>query len=264
MGFIDCIKLYGKFFLMHLQGQMQYKKSFISLILGKAILSAGMFFSIFIMFQRYDSVGGFTFEEILLCGSAVLMSFAIAECFARGFDTFASVIGNGEFDRIMVRPRNEIFLVLANKMELSNLGRLVQAVVILIYAIAAGDVNWTPDKVLTFVLMVVSGVIVFSSLFLIYAGITFFTLEGLEFMNIFTDGGREFGQYPLGIYGDAILKFYTFIIPTALFQYYPLLYILERETSILYMLAPIPAMLFILPSYAFWRFGVRRYKSTGS
>jgi ABC-2 type transport system permease protein len=83
-------------------------------------------------------------------------------------------------------------------------------------------------------------------------------------MNIFTDGGREFGQYPFSVYGDAILKFYTFVIPLALFQYYPLLYILERETSRLYMLAPVPAVLFAVPAYIFWRFGVRKYKSTGS
>ena len=37
----------------------------------------------------------------------------------------------------------------------------------------------------------VSGVAVFSSLFVLYAGFSFFTIEGLEFMNIFTDGPRE-------------------------------------------------------------------------
>jgi len=112
--------------------------------------------------------------------------------------------------------------------------------------------------------LIISGVVVFASLFLIYAGICFFTLEGLEFMNVFTDGGRSFGQYPFVIYGNHILKFFTFVIPHALFQYYPLLYVLGRETSKLYMFAPFAAMLFIIPSYAFWRFGVRKYKSNGS
>jgi ABC-type uncharacterized transport system permease subunit len=45
------------------------------------------------------------------------MAFSIAECFARGFDHFPSMISNGEFDRVMVRPRNEIFQILAYKMD---------------------------------------------------------------------------------------------------------------------------------------------------
>ena len=36
------------------------------------------------------------------------MAFALAECFARGFDTFASMLGNGTFDRILVRPRGTV------------------------------------------------------------------------------------------------------------------------------------------------------------
>ena len=83
-------------------------------------------------------------------------------------------------------------------------------------------------------------------------------------MNIFTDGGKEFGKYPLSIYGEGILKFFTFIIPLALIQYYPLLYLLGRTDNPLYMILPVFGILFILPSYIFWRFGVKHYKSTGS
>lgn len=33
------------------------------------------------------------------------------------------------------------------------------------------------------------------------AAFAFYTLDGLEFMNILTDGAREYGKYPIGIYG---------------------------------------------------------------
>jgi ABC-2 type transport system permease protein len=83
-------------------------------------------------------------------------------------------------------------------------------------------------------------------------------------MNILTHGGREFGRYPYAIYGQGILKFVTYVIPLALVQYYPLLYLTDREDSPLYMLAPLPAFLFLIPCYVFWKFGLSRYKSTGS
>jgi len=258
------MKLYAKFFAMHIKSQMQYKLSFAMLVIGRFLLSISELLIIYFLFQRYNTVKGFTFEEILVCASVVTMAFAIAECFARGFDMFPSVVRNGEFDRIMVRPRNEIFLVLSSKIEFTRFAGLLRGIVILIYAIYMGTVVWTPDKIFTYIMMIISGVVVFSSLFLIYAGICFFTLEGLEFMNIFTDGGRNFGQYPYIIYGHPILKFFTFVIPHALFQYYPLLYILGKTDNKFYMFTPFIAMLFIIPGYIFWRFGVKKYKSNGS
>ncbi len=126
------------------------------------------------------------------------------------------------------------------------------------------NVTWTFPKVLTVIFMLTGGVAVFGGLFLIYAGICFFTLDGLEFMNVFTDGAKEFGKYPVGIYGEKLLLFATFIVPYALIQYYPLLFLLGRRTSLLYMILPLLAVLFLIPGMLLWRFGVRHYQSSGS
>jgi ABC-2 type transport system permease protein len=174
------------------------------------------------------------------------------------------MLGNGEFDRALVRPRSTIFLVLAMKIDFTRLSRVLQAILVFIYAIPASGVIWTLDKIFTLVLMVICGSLLFFGLFLVYAALTFFTVQGLEFMNIFTDGGREFGRYPFSIYGRTALRFLTFIIPLALVQYYPLLYLLGRETSPMYMFTPLLALLFLYPAYGLFRFGLSRYKSTGS
>ena len=70
--------------------------------------------------------------------------------------------------------------------------------------------------------------------------------------------------YPLDVYGTAILKFCTYIVPYALFQYYPLTYLLGRTGSPLCALAPLAAPLFALPCWIVWRVGVRKYQSAGS
>ena len=105
---------------------------------------------------------------------------------------------------------------------------------------------------------------IFAGLFLFYAGTSFFTIEGLEVLNIFIYGGREFGSYPAVIYGKAILKFWTFVIPMAMIQYYPLLFLLGRTDSLWYALSPLTTLIFLIPAYLFWRFGLRHYRSTGS
>ncbi|MCL2549329.1 MAG: ABC-2 family transporter protein [Symbiobacteriaceae bacterium] len=258
------MRLYGSYFLMNLKSQMQYKVAFFLVTSGTFLASFGTLLGVWIIFDRFEVVEGFTFAEVLICYAAMLISCSLAELFARGFDTFPRMLGNGEFDRILVRPRNVIFQVLATRMEFTRLGRFFQALVVMLYAIPNCGVLWSGDKVLTLSLMVGCGSLLFFALFLVYAAFSFFTVEGLEFMNILTDGSREFGRYPFAIYGDAVLRFLTYLIPMALIQYYPLLYLLGRSQRVEHMLAPLAALLFLVPSYAFFRYGLGKYRSTGS
>lgn len=258
------MKLYLKYFSIHLKSAVQYKTSFLLTTIGQFLVSFNVFLGVYFMFERFNKVEGFTYSEVLLCFSIVLIEFSLAECFARGFDTFSSTISNGEFDRIMVRPRNEIFQVLGSKIEFTRIGRMLQAIIMFVYGISKSDVTWSMDKVLTVLLMIIGGTVVFTGIFVIYAAFCFFTIEGLEFMNIFTDGAREYGKFPISTYGKRVLQICTFMIPFALVQYYPLLYLLDKSHDTGYILLPLLACFFIIPCYLFWKFGIRHYKSTGS
>ena len=258
------MRLYFKYFSMHLKSQMQYKISFLLTFVGQFIMSFSVFLGVYFMMARFNSIEGFTYNEVLLCFSVVLAAFSIAECFARGFDAFSAMLGNGQFDRIMLRPRNVVFQVLSTNIDFTRTGKLLQAAVMLTYAIPACGVEWNAAKIITLILMIFGGTVIFTGLFIIYAALCFFTTEGLEFINIFTDGGREFGRYPFSVYGEGILKFFTYIIPLSVFQYYPLLYILGRSDNPLYAVMPLFGFVFLIPCYILWRFGIRHYKSTGS
>lgn len=258
------MKLYLKYSSIILRCQLQYKSSFIMTAVGQFLASFTVFLGVYFMLSRYNTVNGFTFSEILLCFAVMLSSFSISECFLRGFDSFPVIISNGEFDRILVRPRNEILQVLASRIEFTRIGRLLQALLLFAYSIPTSQVIWTLDKILTLSFMIVGGLFIFSGLFIVYAGLCFFTIEGLEFMNIFTDGGKEFGKYPFSIYGDGVLKFLTYVIPLALFQYYPFLYLIGKSDNTYYMFLPLAGILFIVPCILFWKIGVKHYKSTGS
>ena len=258
------MRLYIKYMAMHMKAQMQYKLSFALTVLGQILVSFTTLLGMWFMLDRFHGVEGFTTAQVLLCFSVILMAYSLAEIFGRGFDLFPRMISNGEFDRALVRPRGLLFQVMSSQMELTRVGRVIQAAAVLIYALPRAVVIWAPDKVLTLLLMIACGAFLFFCLFVVYAAFSFFTLEGLEFMNIFTDGGREFGRYPFSVYGRDALRVLTYAVPLALVQYYPLLYLLGRETGMLYMFSPLLALLFAVPAYLLWRFGLRRYKSTGS
>ena len=261
---MGAFRLYLRYAGVNIRCAMQYKTSFFLTMLGQFLVSFNVFLGVHFMFQRFHSVKGYTYSEVLLCFSIFLLEFSMAEMVARGFDSFSSMVRTGSFDQILVRPRNEVVQVLGSKFELTRLGRMLQAVLMLAYALPRSNVEWNVWKILTMLFMLVGGIALFSGIFMIYATFCFFTLEGLEFMNVFTDGAREHGKYPIDIYGKKMLFFTTFIVPYALVQYYPLTFIIGKSDNILFMWIPLAAILFLIPCYIFWRFGVRHYCSSGS
>ena len=257
------MRLYGKFFVMQLKSIMEYKTSFFLSCIGQFLVSFNVFLGMYFMFQRFHNVNEFTYNEVLLCFGITLMEFSLAESVARGFDNFDFMIRQGDFDRILVRPRSEILQILGSRIEFSRIGRILQAVVMFSYGFAVSHIKWNWGKLLTVLFMLIGGTIVFCGIFLLYASLCFFTIEGLEFINVFTDGAREYGKYPECIYGKRVLLFFTFVIHNALIKYNPLLYLLGRGKPY-YCLLPAIACLFIFPCLFFWRLGIKHYTSCGS
>lgn len=260
------MKLYWKYIVILFKSQMQYLTSFWLLSFGQFLVPFSVFAGLYFMFERFGQIKGWEFQEVALCFSIIHMAFAISECFVRGFDSFSSMVVNGEFDRVLVRPRGTIIQVLGSKFEFTRVGRLAQSALVLTWAISQLSIDWTLPKVITLIFMVLSGVFIFSGIFMLAATMCFWTIQGLEVANIFTDGGKEMAQYPLDIYQKWVKRFFTFIIPFGCVNYLPLLYILDKTTGndLAYMLAPAAGILFIVPCLLLWRVGVRHYRSTGS
>lgn len=258
------MKFYVNLILLQLKSQMQYKASFFLTIAGQFLTAFTSFFSISFVFDWVDAVDGFTYGQVLLCFAVVMASFSLGEMVGGGLAVFPRKLGNGEFDRALVRPRSILLQILMPNVDFTRLGLLLQAAVVLFIAVPASGVSWNGKKILLLCLMIFCGSIVFFSLFLLKAACSFFTVENLNCMNIFTYGARQFGRYPFSIYGKGVLTFLTWVVPLALFQYYPLLYLLDREKSEAYIAFPLLSLLFCIPCYCLFCFGRNHYKSTGS
>ena len=257
------MKLYLKFLSIHFRSAMTYRASFFLSCLGHLLITTNVFLSVVFLLDRFDAIGGYTLPQLSLCYSVILAATSLAECFGRGFDAFTRILAQAQFDRIMVRPRPLFFQVLCQDMKPTMLARVLQAAVMLVWAVPSGAVAWTPWKALTLALMILCGSGLFFGLALVNAGICFFTLEHVEALNIFVDGPREYGKYPFGIYGRPVLLVLTFLVPLALVQHWPLQYLFDRGPA-WYGLLPVVSLVFLIPCTLLWQLGVRHYRSTGS
>ena len=257
------MKLYLKFLSIHVRSAMTYRASFFLSCLGHLLITTNVFLSVVFLLDRFGSIGGYTLPQLSLCYAVILAGTSLAECFARGIDAFGRILSEAQFDRIMLRPRPLLFQVLCQDMKPTMFARVLQAAVMLVWAIGSGAVVWTPVKAIVLALMILCGAGVFFGVYLVNACVTFFTLEHIEALNIFMDGPREYGKYPFGIYGRPVLLVLTFLVPLALVQHWPLQYLFDRGPA-WYGLLPAVSLVFLIPCTLLWQLGVRHYRSTGS
>lgn len=161
------MKLYFEFLSIHIKKAMQYKASFLLSALAQLFIPLTCFWGVQFMFMRFKQVDGFTYTEVSLCYAIVLLSFSLAELFFRGFDTFNRMIGDGEFDRVLVRPRNEVFLVLCSRMDLERFGKGIMAIFLLIWALQNCPIDWCAARVMTLIFMILGGIVLFAGVYLI-------------------------------------------------------------------------------------------------
>lgn len=260
------MRLYFKYMFILFKSQMQYRTSFWLLTIGQCLTPFMMFAGMYLMFERFGQLKGWTFFEVALIFAVTHLAFSISETFARGFDVFSTMVAGGDFDRLLVRPRSTVVQVMGSRFEFARVGRLTQSLIVLIWSVSNLPIEWTFLKGLTLALMVICGVFIFTGIFILAATLCFWTIQGLEVANIFTDGGREMTQYPLNIYQKWVSRFFTFVIPFGCVNYLPLMYVLDKTdgNGLLYMMAPLAGIVFIVPCLFVWHFGVRHYRSTGS
>jgi len=258
------MKLYFKALKLHLKSMLEYKASFVLSFLSQIIVFISYYFVILALFDKFDNIKGFTLYEVLLCFSIIQFGFSFCEVFARGIDRFDSLIITGGFDRLLLRPKNIILQVLCQDADFIKLSRVLQALVILVIALINLNIEWNGLKLICLILMLLSAILICFGLFLLAASYCFVTVQGLEVRNVFTDGGKHMAQYPIGVFKKGFVIFFTFIIPYAFVNYYPLLYFVGKSNNILYGFSPLIVFIYLIPCFLVFRKGIKHYESVGS
>ena len=259
------MRLFWQACRLQIKSDMQYPASFCMLMVTSIFIPVSSMVSIYFLFDRFKTLNGYTMYEVLFFFAVIYFGFSVSEMMFRGLDQFPSQIRRGNFDRMLVRPRPPVLQILCSRFEFNRVGRVVVSVALLLYTFTHLTIQWSPGKLALTLLMLAAAVAVYFGIMLIYAGLCFFTVEGLEVVNILINGGEQTVRYPIAIYDKAFRVFFTFIVPMAAANYYPAMYLLGRagDAGVLYALTPLLSFVFLLPCVLFWRWSLGKYTSAG-
>jgi ABC-2 type transport system permease protein len=246
---------------------MAYPASFWMLTVGGFVMTALDFAAILVIFGKVDDLGGFSLTEVAFLYAGTGLGIAFGDLIVGRVERLGQMIRLGRLDTMMTKPVPLLVQVLADEFALRRVARVAQAG--LVFAWAAAYVDWDPARAAVAAMMVVTGTLIFSGLFITLGCVQFWTVDSAELASAFTYGGNTLTQYPLTIYPGEVVKVLTFLVPIAFVNWYPALFVLDRSDpfgfpSWLQFASPVAAAVVLAATALVWRTGVRHYHSTGS
>ena len=115
------------------------------------------------------------------------------------------------------------------------------------------------------VVFLVTGTLIYSSIFIITASVSFWIINSRELLGIFTHGTLRAIVYPITIYSQILQELFTYLVPVAFISYYPAMVILNKEGdhNVIKLVIFLVAALMWGIAKLVWKLGIKKYEVAG-
>lgn len=266
---VELAGIYRQLIGARLRAQFQYRTSLALDVVGAFATGFIDFIAILVLFDHFLSMGGFTIGEVAFLFAITTITFALVDMVIGQLDDLPRMIRSGTLDTFLTRPLGSLFQVASSDFSFRRIGRVVQGLVVLGYALSRVPIQWDAGRIVMMPVMIASGAAIFGGVWVAVVCISFWFVDAREVANAFTYGGNFFTQFPLSIFDSWLRRLLGFVIPMAFVVYFPTLYILDKPDPlglphVLRFISPLVALGVVMVSRTMWGVAVRHYRSTGS
>lgn len=263
-------KMYVKFVSVFFKQQVAYKFNFWISILVNINSYLITYLGVWIIFQNVDTIKGWIYEEVIFLYTLNLLTYGIA-CllFLKPMERLEELVKSGEFDLLLIRPINDFFFLILKEMDFKYIGHILLSIVVLVGNVRVLNINWNPEKMIFFILIVLGGVMIQASFVIIAGALSIKYILSSSLIDLLTYSIRKFINYPLDVFDHWVVVILTFFIPYGFVNYYPVKYILEKSMSVTerivgqYASFIVGCMCIIIARKIYMRM-VTQYNSTGN
>ena len=255
-----------KFIELGIKKQAQYKLNFVLLCIAVTPIHLIKLLFSWIVVKKFGGFAGWSFWDMSMLYSLLMISYSFAQIFFRQFRCIDNFIVNGGLDKYFIQPVSIVYNLVFSQLNLMEvISQLTPSIIVFIVTCTKIDVEWTSLRILILIISVISGAIIQSCIFCIIGFIAFWTMRSSVFHDIYSTF-KDFMNYPISIYSKHIQEILTCFIPLAFVNYYPALYLLNKNhaNSFLPFLSPVVALILLTLTIIFARHAYKNYASTGS
>ena len=266
---VSNIRLYFHIMGMSLRSRMSFRLDFIVMLISVFLRELASLALLYVVTDRFDTLDGWNKWEIALLYCMVTFCHRMFCSFSGGVMEIFDMVKSGEMDTYMITPRSPLFLINARNTMIWRIYYNIPILIVLIISAVQSGVVFTFQNSILLLVFTVSSVVIMFAMYLIIATISIFVINVETIQNVLSDIITQYMGYPISIYGKVATFILTFIIPLGFVAYYPSIQLLSITQSTINginygIITPIVAAITSTFALVFWKYGLKRYNSTGT
>jgi ABC-2 type transport system permease protein len=252
-----------------IQRQLEYPLFLFSWLMMIPIQYFSGIWMLKIIVDRFQPLDGWGFPELSFIYGLALLSHGIMVVLFINTWHMDHMVINGAFDRLLLRPMNVFFQLVASYFNFIGLIDLIPGTIIFLYGCHLVGFEWSAANIVKLILVIIGGVLIRASLFIMLGTIAFWTKRNASMVGFTLAMLERATMYPLGIYPYLIQVLFTFLIPIGFISFYPSAEFLHKANGFhlptnLAIWTPVIGIVCFLLSQQVFKFGLKNYESSGS
>jgi len=261
---MNYLRLLFVFFRVNVLGEMAYRANFFIQLFQSMVELVTALLGLAVVFSYTNTLGGWNPNEVLaLVGVYFLVGGLIGLVVQPAMGKLIESVRDGTLDFTLAKPEDAQLLVSIQRVEIWKLIDIVLGFGVLTTALVRLGEHVGGWEALSFTVMLLAGVVIIYSFWLILAALSFWFVRVENILEIF-QSVYEAGRWPISLYPGWMRFALTFIIPIAFVTTVPAEALTGRLTVETLAGAVVLAGVLFALSRAVWRVGLRQYSGTSA
>ena len=260
--------MYVEYWRINALTTLEYRENFLLWSLFTVVYHGASIAALYIVLHTFPSMNGWNFKDMAFLYGLWMLGHAVHNTLFSAVGNIPEHIREGEFDRVLIRPADALFQVIATPGQVFP-DELLLGLIYFVGATLYAHVRIDVAFVIFVPLVVAGGALIDLGINLMIATVAFWFVRVDALRWIVLQLEQEFTRYPIGIYSRGVRLLLTFVLPFAFMNYFPATYFLGKSEGALSLppavglLTPVIGVVFVAIAYSFWRVGLNRYQGVG-
>lgn len=200
---------------------LEYPANLVGWFLANPIQFVVGFATIKFVVERFDTLNGWTYEQLAFLYGIAVLSHGISVLFFVQTWFMGRRIIRGDFDMFKLRPLSVLFQFLFAKFNLVGFSDLISGLIVFGYGCSKIHCQWNIQSILLILVTVIGATLIRGAVYLACGSFSFWTKSVNSYVGFIQELFDRTTMYPISIYPSAIQVIFTYLIPLAWISFYP-------------------------------------------
>lgn len=258
------MRIYRQFLALSLSKLMAYPANFVNEIIGSIVWGAFAIISVLLLTSKSGSVYGWSREELLILTASFGVVWGIFHMlFIRNFSNLSYIVDYGVLDGYLLKPIDSQFITTTQIINYPSFIRIAINAGLLIYYILGLSISLTVVGVLSYLILIIFGVVILYAIFFISTTILIWNPRLSNILEVMYTVSA-FSRYPPEMFKTLPSIIFLSILPLTFVVVTPTKALLNKLFLGDVFGLILSAFILFLISRLFWRFALRHYSSASS